>query len=64
MKLIIFIPLSTGVSFTCHSNEKQNFQTTTKSENALIGKWVRIGQFGPVGFEFKTNGLIEGDFWD
>jgi tetratricopeptide (TPR) repeat protein len=61
-KLIFYILLSTGVSFACNSNKKQNFQTITKSENTLIGKWVRIGQIGPVGFEFKDNGLVEGDF--
>lgn len=62
IKLIFFILLSTGVSFACNSNKKQNNQTITKSENTLIGKWVRIGQIGPVGFEFKDNGLVEGDF--
>lgn len=61
-KLIFLILLLTGVSFACNSNKKQNNHTITKSENTLIGKWVRIGQLGPVGFEFKDNGLVEGDF--
>jgi hypothetical protein len=60
-KLMFFILLSTGVSFACNSNKKQNNQTITKSENTIIGKWVRIGHTGPISFEFKDNGLVEGD---
>ena len=41
---------------------KHYCQTITKPENTLIGKWVRIGQNGPIAFEFKDNGLVEGDF--
>ena len=61
-KLIFMILLSSGVFFACNSNKKQVNQTITKSENTLAGKWVRIGQTGPIGFEFKENGLVEGDF--
>lgn len=61
-KLIFLILLSTGIFFACNSTKKKNNQTITKSENTLIGKWVRIGQSGPIGFEFKDNGLVEGDF--
>ncbi|MBE0663482.1 MAG: hypothetical protein IH597_13575 [Bacteroidales bacterium] len=61
-KLIFLILLLTGVFFACNSNKEQNNQTITKSENKLIGKWVRIGQTGPIGFEFKDIGLVEGDF--
>ncbi len=61
-KLIFLILLSTGISFACNSNKKRTSQTITNSENTLIGKWVRIGQTGPIGFEFKDNGLVEGDF--
>lgn len=60
--LIFLILLSTGILFACNSNNPRDNQTTTKSENTLIGKWVRIGQAGPIGFEFKDNGLVEGDF--
>ena len=61
-KLIFLILLSAGIYFACNSNRKQNNQTNAKPENTLIGKWVRIGQMGPIGFEFKDNGLVEGDF--
>jgi tetratricopeptide (TPR) repeat protein len=61
-KLIFLILLSTGVLFACNANKKQNNQTNSKAENTLIGKWVRVSQNGPIGFEFKENGLVEGDF--
>jgi tetratricopeptide (TPR) repeat protein len=61
-KLIFLVLLSTGIFLACNSNKKQNNQTVTKSEKTLIGKWVRISQIGPIGFEFKENGLLEGDF--
>jgi tetratricopeptide (TPR) repeat protein len=61
-KLIFLVILSTGFYFACNSNRKQNNQTNAKPENTLIGKWVRVGQTGPIGFEFKENGLVEGDF--
>ena len=61
-KLIFLILLSSGIFFACNSSKKQNNKTSTKSEKTLIGKWVRIGQTGPIGFEFKDNGLVAGDF--
>jgi hypothetical protein len=60
--LIVLTLLATGVYFACSSNKKLNNQTVTKSESALIGKWVRITQTGPISFEFKDNGIVEGDF--
>lgn len=61
-KLIIAIFLSSGILFACNSNKKKTNQTATKSEISIIGKWVRIRQMGPIGFEFKENGTVEGDF--
>ncbi|MFO7827208.1 MAG: tetratricopeptide repeat protein [Bacteroidales bacterium] len=61
-KLIFLILLSTVILFAFNSNKKQKNQTYTKSENMLIGKWVRIGQMGPISFDFKDNGLVEADF--
>lgn len=61
-KIIYYLLFSTGIIFACNSNNMQNNQKNTKSENTLIGKWVRIGQIGPVGFEFKDSGFVEGDF--
>ena len=54
--------LSTGIVFASNSNQERNNQHVTKSENTLVGKWVRVGQAGPIGFEFKENGLVEADF--
>jgi tetratricopeptide (TPR) repeat protein len=59
--LIFLIILSCGILFACSSGKKQNNQTITESVNTLIGKWVRIGQTGPIGIEFKENGLVESD---
>ncbi len=61
-KFLFLITLSAGFLFACNSNKNQNNQTIREPENTLIGKWVRIGQTGPIGFEFKENGLVEGDF--
>jgi hypothetical protein len=61
-KLILLIILSTGILFASNSNKMQNSTTITKSDNSLVGKWVRIGQTGPICFDFKDNGLIEADF--
>lgn len=62
IKSIFLIILLTGILFAFNSNKIQNISTITKSDNSLIGKWVRIGQTGPICFDFKDNGLIEVDF--
>ena len=28
----------------------------------ITGKWVRIGPAGPIALNFKTDGMVEGDF--
>lgn len=61
-KLIFFTLLSTGLLFGCNFNKKQDNQHNTMPKSILVGKWLRIGQSGPVVFEFKDNGLVEGDF--
>jgi tetratricopeptide (TPR) repeat protein len=48
--------------WSCNVNKDQEKQTVTEPENSIIGKWVRIGQTGPISFDFKENGLIEADF--
>ena len=62
IKLISLILLFTGVIFTPIAASQQYNQTTAKPENTLAGKWVRIGQTGPIAFEFKENGWVEADF--
>lgn len=61
-KLFLLIALSAGITFAGNAHSERNNQSTSTPENSLIGKWVRIGQAGPVAFEFKANGLVEGDF--
>jgi tetratricopeptide (TPR) repeat protein len=47
---------------SCNSNKKQDKQVNEELDNTIVGKWVRIGHTGPISFDFKENGLIEGDF--
>ena len=61
-KLSFLILLLIGIFFACNSNKNQHVKTITKSKNSLIGIWVRMGQTGPISFEFKENGLVEADF--
>ncbi len=60
--LIILIILSAGIISSCNTNKGHNKQIITEPENSLDGKWVRIGQTGPICFDFKENGLVEVDF--
>ena len=59
---IFLIFLSSALFFLFNSFNKQHNTSIIESKNTLIGEWVRIGPFGPIGFEFKENGLVEGDF--
>lgn len=61
-KLIFLILLLSGIFFACNFTNKPNNRSITKSKINLSGKWVRIGQTGPIGFEFKENDLVEADF--
>lgn len=60
--LLLIILLTAGLAFTGNAQTESNLQPNTTPTNVLIGKWVRIGQAGPIGFEFKANGLVEADF--
>lgn len=44
------------------ANKKQDKQVIAELENTIVGKWVRIGHSGPISFDFKEDGVIEGDF--
>ena len=48
--------------YACNFNTNQNNTAIEASNNPILGKWVRIGHTGPIGFEFKEKGLIEADF--
>jgi hypothetical protein len=58
--IILFLIIITV--WSCNNNKNQNKQSVAEPKNSIIGKWVRIGQTGPIGFDFKENGLIETDF--
>lgn len=47
-----------------HGIDKKSYceQKVVTSDNPIIGKWVRIGPAGPISFDFKDNGMVEGDF--
>jgi hypothetical protein len=56
MRSVPFILTLLIVSFwSCNVNTNNEKQTFTKPEYSLIGKWVRIGPTGPIGFNFKEN---------
>lgn len=58
------IYLTFMIVFFCsfNSNQKQGKQVIEELDNTIVGEWVRIGQTGPISFDFKENGLVEGDF--
>lgn len=59
---LIYLTLSIVFICSCSSNKKQDTQVAENNNNSIVGKWVRIGQMGPISFDFKENGLVEGDF--
>ncbi len=60
-KSIFLVFLMIGVLFGFSYKGKEG-QKKTRTDNPLIGKWLRIGHTGPISFDFKENGLVEGDF--
>ncbi|MEE4177831.1 MAG: tetratricopeptide repeat protein [Bacteroides sp.] len=46
----------------CQSAKQHDDQATTPPDQTLTGKWVRMSQSGPISFDFKEDGLVEGDF--
>ena len=59
---LIYLILMIAFFYSCNSNKKQDKQVITMPDNTLIGKWVRMGHTGPISFDFKENGLVEGDY--
>ena len=63
MKTLIFLILVSFGFFSVAYAANNLFNSASPgSENALLGKWVKMGPAGPVGFEFKADGTVEGDF--
>ena len=61
-KMSFLAILAAGILFSCNQNTKKENHFLTKTDHPLIGKWLRIGPTGPISFDFKDNGLVEGDF--
>ena len=61
MILIAFLFLT--IPFVCEASyEVTGLNPSVHQNTTLIGKWVRIGPSGPVSFDVKENGTVEGDF--
>ena len=56
--MLLIIGLLSG----CNQITQKKDQKDLKTDNSIIGEWLRIGQSGSFGFDFKNNGLVEGDF--
>ncbi len=64
-KLILLAIFTIGFISGCNQSTKKNMQNeqqVVKTDSPIYGKWVRIGHTGPISFDFKENGIIEGDF--
>ena len=48
--------------FACKPGKQQDEQATNPPDQTLSGKWVRMGQMGAISFNFREDGLVEGDF--
>ena len=59
-KLMLLI-FAIGFFYACNPIKKQTTPTSAQPDNTLTGKWVRIGQTGPICLNFKEDGLVEGD---
>ena len=66
VKLILLVIFTIGYLSSCKQNTKksnnQNEQKVIKTDNPILGKWVRIGHTGPTSFDFNENGIVKGDF--
>lgn len=66
-KTIFLVLLTIGClsSFNQDGEKKtQREPLLVKNRNTLIGKWLRLGPAGPISFDFKADGLVEGNFGD
>lgn len=64
-KLVLLAIFTLGFFPSCNQSAKNNNpneQIVVKTDNLILGKWVRIGHTGPISFNFKEDGVIEGDF--
>ena len=58
---LIYLISLIAILCSCNSHKKNDKQVIEELDNTIVGKWVRIGHTGPICFDFKENGLIEGD---
>jgi tetratricopeptide (TPR) repeat protein len=61
-KLILAVIVIIGIVSSCNQKTEKNDKKVETPDNPLIGKWIRVGHYGPISFDFKENGLVEGDF--
>lgn len=61
-RIQFFFTIIVATVLSCNTNENQKKQIGIDPENSVTGKWIRMGPTGPIGFNFKDNGLIETDF--
>jgi tetratricopeptide (TPR) repeat protein len=61
-KLLFLLLLLTGSIIGCRSGKEEKNNNLSTAEHDITGKWVRIGQNGPVAFNFKEEGTVEADF--
>ena len=53
-KLLFLLLLLTGSIIGCRSGKEEKNNNLSTAEHDITGKWVRIGQNGPVAFDFKA----------
>jgi hypothetical protein len=64
-RTLLALVVAAGFLLSCNYTVGKTGNIEKKAEhinNPIIGKWVRIGQMGPIGLEFKENGLVAIDF--
>lgn len=61
-KLILAVIIVIGLLSGCDQKTKTNNIKSETPSNSIVGEWIKVGHYGPVRFDFKESGLIEGDF--
>ncbi|TXG35242.1 tetratricopeptide repeat protein [Seonamhaeicola maritimus] len=59
-KFMVVFLLFNGILFSCNNSEKK--QDAVNIDHPIVGKWIKVGHAGNTSFNFKKNGLVEGDF--
>ena len=63
MKYIFFLFAALLIGFTIpHQSQAMNGPGSTGNNDSIYGQWIRYGPTGPMSLNFKSNGIVEGDF--